>query len=81
MTRLTVVAVTLALTGLLLTVALPPDPWPYVGATMVVTASIVALVALLRDPSRKAALVALAVALLPLALLMLAFYVLAARSG
>ena len=75
------VAVALAGIGLILTLLLPPDPWPYVGGAMVAIAPVIALVALIRDPSRKTAALALAVALVPVAVLTLLLYLLATRSA
>ena len=75
------VAVALAVLGLILTLSLPPDPWPYVGGAMVAIAPVIALVALIRDPSRKIAAFALAVALVPVAVLTLLLYLLATRSA
>ena len=80
MERWAFAALALAVTGLILTFSLPPDPLPYVGGAMVALAPVVALVALIRDPNRKAAAFALGVALIPLALLTLVLYVVAARS-
>jgi len=73
-------AIALAMVGLVLTLSLPPDPLPYVGGAMVMAAPLCAFVGLVRDPSRKAAAFALGVALIPLALLVLALYVVATRS-
>ena len=70
-----------AIIGLILTLSLPPDPWPYVGGAMVAVAPVIALVALIRDPSRKAAAFALAVAMVPVAVLTLLLYLLATRSS
>ena len=75
------VAMALAVIGLILTLSLPPDPLPYVGGAMVAIAPVIALVALIRDPSRKTAAFALAVALVPVAVLTLLLYIVATRSS
>ena len=81
MSRWALVALGLAITGLILVFSLPPDPWPYVGGAMVVIAPLIALVALIREPNRKVAAFALGVALIPLVLVTLVLYLVATRSS
>lgn len=74
-------ALALSATGLVLTIALPPDPWPYVGAAMVAAAPVLALAALIRAPRWKAAVVVVALTLVPVAVLVAALYVVASASS
>jgi hypothetical protein len=69
-------ALAVGVVGLVMVFSLPPDPGPYIGAALMVLAPLLAIAAFVRS-RRTVTAVAMALAVIPLGLLILALYVVA----